>query len=140
MIDFKPLVTFWLCVLLSEAMQLGTWKKGNPEKPWGQWFHWGVPHFLSNLGVVLITYLFWDAQILDDVIAWALSWVGLEASMQWDKLLPYNVVTGAVLGIGADMFGDKLGRLTHLFWPSISGKLGVIAEVFKPKPSDKENP
>src|SRR5207247_1675042 len=122
----------WLFVLVSELSQWGIWKLGNHEKQWRDWFAGSIPHFMSNLGVVLIGYVLWDAQELDDVIAWIISWTGLGVIMQWDKLLPFNVTMGAVLGYGFDKFGDQTGRLIQLIGPSISGKLGSIALAFKP--------
>jgi hypothetical protein len=130
-----PALAFLLAVLISEGMQLGTWKLGNPDKPWGKWFSWGIPHFLSNLGIVVAVFLAWQGQVLDDALAWCLSWVGYDAKFQWDQLLIYNVVTGFVLGLATDFFADKFGYAAKLLLP----KLGAIAEAFKPK-SGKETP
>src|SRR5678809_1536502 len=100
---------FLAAVLMSELMQLGTWKMGNPDTPWHQWFSWGVPHFLSNAGIVAAVFFMWQDQVLDDVLAWCLSWIGYHPQFQIDQLLAYNVVTGFVLGLATDFFADKFG-------------------------------
>lgn len=130
-----PLLVFALAVLVSETMALGTWRLGNHDKPWGAWFKWGVPHFLSNLGIVMVVAFLWYDQHLDDCMAWGLSWVGASTAMQWDKLLPYNVTTGFILGIAADMSGDKIGYAFKLILPTLSGKLGALGGMLKPPPA-----
>jgi hypothetical protein len=129
----KPLLAFWLCVLFSELSQWCIWKKGNPTKRWRDWLASGVPHFGANIGTVIITYFLWDAQLLDDVLAWCLSWVGLDSKLQWDKLLPYNVVVGAILGYAIDKLGDQVGRIVDLTFSSrLQRVTGVIGKFDAP--------
>lgn len=131
----SPLLCFALGVLISEVMQLATWRLGNTDKPWSAWFKWGVPHFLSSLGIVMGIAFLWKDALLDDVLAWGLSFVGAEAAMQWDRLMPYNVTTGFILGLGGDMFADKAGYAIKLILPAVSSKLGALGGMLRPPPA-----
>ena len=133
----KPQIAFWTLVLFSELSQWAIWKANNSQKRWRDWS--GRLHLMSNFGVVLLVNLLWDAQLLDDLIAGALSYVGIAATMQWDKLLPLNVSCGAILGYATDKFGDQLSRAAGLLGPAILGKAGALIDRFKPpttKPPD----
>ena len=140
----NPISAFFIAVLFSEMSQLGTWKLGNPTKQWREWFRWGIPHFLSNFIIVMGVYLAWQAQVLDEMLAWCLTWFGYKRQFGWDELLNYNVVTGFILGGGTDFFADKFGYAMKLLLPMILKKVGtlarIVAELFKPRGGNTPTP
>lgn len=112
-----PCVAYTFAVAVSETVQLCTWKANNPDKPWRDWFRWGIPHFGTNLIAVVGVPTLWLSGNLGAVLDWVAHLpsvvlpIQLPPEMTFDKLMPVNYPVAVILGFGTDMLGDKIGFL-----------------------------
>ena len=138
--------------ILGELLQWAAWMKGHPAEPRSNYLRVGVPHWLTNIGVVVVVAVAW----MSGMLAKGLEFMGASMLTQF---VSETEAFGFMLILFADLYGDRLAyafrdklerRLFFLFTPRTDEPVAVTIPaatpptpstvVIIPEPADKEVP
>jgi len=116
------LLTILAAYVLGELLQWAAWMKAHPTEPRADYLRVGLPHWIFNIGVVVVVAVTW----ISGMLAKGLEFMGASALTQF---VSETEAFGFMLVLFADLYGD---RLAYAF----RGKLERTILVFFPAPPE----